>query len=109
MTAAFTRHTPRVFCGAKGRIEARAGSMRGTVRTISRGGTFFLSSRSVPVGETVELSIELPGVCPIKAVGEVRYHYRYEDGEGMGIRFLRLSGEDLALITQFVHARIDHT
>ena len=39
-------------------------------------------------------------------VGEVRYHYRYLEGEGMGIRFVRLGGDDLEHITQFVDARV---
>lgn len=101
-----TRRNPRVYCGAKGRIEGYKGALKGVVRNLSRGGSFFLSSQLVPVGQTVEMQIELPGIAPVRAPGEVRYHYRYLEGEGMGIRFLRMSGEDLAFITQFVNARI---
>lgn len=106
MTTSNTRRSPRVFCGARGRLDARLGSVRGFVRSISRGGSFFVASTLVQVGETVEMRIELPGIAPVEALGEVRYHYRYLDGEGMGIRFLRLNSADLELITQFVHARL---
>jgi c-di-GMP-binding flagellar brake protein YcgR len=105
MAATFTRRNPRVSCGANGRLEGPTGPIRGVVRDISRGGSFFLANRLLPVGNTVEMRIDLPGVAPIKATGEIRYHHRYKEGDGMGIRFVRLSGEDLEAITQFVHAR----
>lgn len=101
-----TRSTPRVPCGAKGRLEASTGPIKGVFRDLSRGGSFFLSNKLLPVGQTVELRIDLPGIAPVKAVGEVRYHYRYLEGEGMGIRFVRLGGDDLEHITQFVDARV---
>jgi hypothetical protein len=101
-----TRRNPRVYCGAKGKIEGPKGSIRGVVRNLSRGGSFFLAKQLVPVGQTVDMTIELPGIPTIRAQGEVRYHFRYLEGDGMGIRFLRLSGEDLNYITQFVNARI---
>jgi hypothetical protein len=106
MTTISTRRNARVYCGAKGRLEAPDGPIRGTVRNLSRGGSFFLAKKLLPVGQTVEMSIELPGVPPVRAVGEVRYHYRYLEGEGMGIRFVRLGGDDLQYITEFVDARL---
>lgn len=106
MKLEFTRNNPRVWCGVKGRIEGPRGSIRGMVRNLSRGGSFFVSEKLLPVGQTFEMSIELPGIQPIKAMGEVRYHYRYTDGEGMGIRFVRLGRDDLTFIAQFVDARV---
>lgn len=100
------RSHARVPCGMPGRIEGPKGSIRGVVRSLSRGGSFFLASTLLPVGQAVELRIELPGIKPITALGEVRYHYRYVEGEGMGIRFLRLGGQDLEFISQFVNARV---
>jgi len=103
---ASSRRNPRVFCGMPGRIEGPKGAIRGTVRNLSRGGSFFLAKNLLPVGQSFEMRIDLPGIAPIKAVGEVRYHFRYAEGEGMGIRFVRLGGDDLKFISQFVDARI---
>jgi hypothetical protein len=65
-----------------------------------------VAAQLLPVGQEFELRIELPGIAAVKAVGEVRYHYRYAEGEGMGIRFVRLAGEDLGFIKQFIDARV---
>ncbi len=99
-----TRRTPRVYCGAPARIEGPRGAIRGTIRNLSRGGSFFLGE-TLPVGQSIELVIQLPSTPPIRAIGEIRYHHRYEEGEGMGIRFVRLTGEGLDSITRFVAIR----
>ncbi|MBI5547404.1 MAG: PilZ domain-containing protein [Deltaproteobacteria bacterium] len=101
-----TRDTPRVFCGRPGCIEGPAGAIHGRVLNLSRGGSFFLADQLLPIGHTCEVSIDLPGLQPIRALGEVRYHYRCSDGEGMGICFMRLSGEAMHFISQFVDARV---
>ena len=74
--------------------------MRGQCRTLSRMGMFFQGT-ALPVGQSVELSVELPG-GRFQAVGEVRYHHAYPEGQGMGIRFTRLAQEDLAVIQKFL-------
>jgi hypothetical protein len=57
------------------------------------------------VGQSVELEIDLPA-RRIHAVAEVRYHFTYPlDGEGVGVRFLRLDGADLEAIGRFVTER----
>ncbi len=106
MTAGYTRRNERVFCGVPGRIEGPRGVIRCTVRNLSRGGSFFLTEQVLPVGQHFDLCIDLPGIAPIRAVGEVRYHYRYSEGGGMGIRFVRLGGDDLRYISEFVDARV---
>ena len=106
MNQVTTRNNARVYCGMPGRIEGPGGPIRGVVRNLSRGGTFFLAGQLLPVGQQFELRIDLPGIAPIKAMGEVRYHYRYAEGEGMGIRFVRMAGDDLGFVSQFVNARI---
>jgi len=100
-----SRRNPRVYCGAPGRIEGPQGAIRGTVRNLSRGGSFFLSTHLLPVGHSFDMQIQLPGAEPIRAVGEVRYHHQYAEGVGMGIRFVRLGGADLSQISQFVDSR----
>lgn len=99
------RRNARVQCSMAGMAEGPGGAVRGIVRNLSRGGMFFLSSTLLPIGHTVDMKLDLPGEKPVTAMGEVRYHYKYADGQGMGIRFLRLGVEDLAVISTFVHAR----
>ncbi len=96
------RRNVRVDCQAVAKAEGPRGPIRGVCRNISIGGMFFRGPR-LPVGSSAELTIDLPSGT-IRAVGEVRYHHAYGDGEGMGIRFSRLSQEDLAAVTRFVEA-----
>ncbi|MFN7133432.1 MAG: PilZ domain-containing protein [Myxococcales bacterium] len=76
------RSNPRVFCGVSGRLEAPWGPVRGKIRNLSRGGTFFQSGELLPVGKSFELAFELPDGS-VRCIGEVRYHHRYVDGEGL--------------------------
>lgn len=101
-----TRRNTRVQTGVPASLQAAEGAIRGTLQNLSRGGMFFLSNRMLPVGQAVQLQIELPGSTPVQALGEVRYHHRNADGVGMGIRFLRLDGPSISFISQFVDARI---
>jgi len=106
MKPAYTRRNERVMCGVSGHVQGPRGAIRGTIRNLSKGGSFFLSDQVLPIGQAFEMHIDLPGIPPVKALAEVRYHYRYTEGGGMGIRFLRLSSEDLQYIGQFVDARV---
>jgi c-di-GMP-binding flagellar brake protein YcgR len=100
-----TRRNRRVFCGAPARIETSKGPARAVARNISCGGAFLACKALPAVGQTVEVEIDLPG-RKIKAVAEVRYQYSYPDeGEGVGVRFLRLDGEDVVAIQRFVAER----
>ena len=100
-----TRRNPRVYCGVPARIETSKGPARGTARNLSCGGAFLLCKAMPAVGQSLEVEIDLPG-RKIKAVAEVRYQFSHpEDGDGVGVRFLRLDGEDLAAITRFVAER----
>ena len=77
--------------------------MRGTCTSLSRAGMFF-TGPTIPVGQSVQMSVDLPGRT-LQATGEVRYHVnRSGSAGGMGIRFTRLAQEDLERIAQFVSA-----
>jgi hypothetical protein len=95
------RYNPRVSCAAPARAEGPRGPLRGQCRSLSQGGLFFLGAQ-LPVGQRVELSVELPRLGRVEALGEVRYHYSTPEGQGMGVRFTRLGQESLALIQRFV-------
>jgi hypothetical protein len=100
-----TRRSTRVPCSASGVLAGDTATITATVRNLSRGGSFVLVNRTLPVGQSVDLQIALPGIAPVRAMGEIRHHFRCSDGLGMGIRFTRLDGEGIAVIAQFVDAR----
>jgi PilZ domain len=64
-------------------------------------GMFFSGQQLLPVGQSIELSVDLPA-GRFSATGEVRYHHAYPEGSGMGIRFTRLGQEDLSLIQKYI-------
>lgn len=98
------RRNVRVVCGAPAKLEGPRGLVKGTCRNLSIGGLFFIGG-SIPIGQTVEITIELPDAGPIQAVGEVRYHHDYPEGPGMGIRFTRLAEEHLGRLRRYVLGR----
>jgi hypothetical protein len=61
----------------------------------------FFTGPTVPIGSSLELSVDLPGHA-FRAVGEVRYHVNRPGSAGMGIRFTRLAQEDLQAIGEFI-------
>ena len=87
---------------APARAEGPRGPMRGWCRSLSQAGMYF-SGMQLPLGQSVDVTVDLPDpVGKFHAMGEVRYHRADDRGAGMGIRFTRLSQEDLARIHQFV-------
>lgn len=103
MSKTNSRRNRRVVCAAPARAEGPRGPVKGTVSSLSQAGLFFVGAQ-LPVGQRLELSMELPNLGQVKATGEVRYHARSGESTGMGVRFTRLEQEDLARVQQFVHA-----
>lgn len=95
-----SRKMPRVACGVPARAEGPRGPMRGQCTSLSRAGMFF-TGPTIPIGSSLELSVDLPGHA-FHAVGEVRYHVSRPGSSGMGIRFTRLAQEDLQAIGDFI-------
>ena len=104
MTSKITgRKTPRVPCEAPAKAEGPRGPIRGMCKSLSQGGMFF-SGMQAPIGQTVELTVQLPAGT-FQAVGQVRYQYADAGGPGVGIKFTRLSQDHLTRIQQFVSER----
>ena len=96
------RRNERVYCGAPARAEGPRGPVRGICRNISVGGLFFLGA-TFPVGKTIAFTIDLPDLGRVEAQGEIRYVHDYgQEGQGVGVRFTRISQEHLALVSRFV-------
>jgi hypothetical protein len=96
------RRNLRVFCTAVGRAEGPRGPVKGTVRNLSQGGMFFLGAQ-LPLGKSCDFQIELPS-GKIAVQGEVRYSYSYPEGTGVGVKFSRISQDDLKKVIDFVDA-----
>ena len=93
------RTEPRYICGAPARGMGARGAVRGTCENISVGGMFVLGP-VLPMQVTMEWTIDLPAPFgPVKATGEVRF---VRAASGVGIRFTRLTPNDIATIQRFV-------
>lgn len=76
--------------------------MKGTVRNLSQGGMFFLGAQ-LPLGKSCDFQLELP-TGKINVQGEVRYSHSYPEGTGVGVKFTRISQDDLNQVIAFVEA-----
>lgn len=94
------RKNPRVRCAAPATYEGPRGVVRGQCRDVSQGGFFFLGPPQ-PVGRSFDFKIDLNGIV-VSCNAEVRYHHTYPDGVGMGVKFSRISGEDLQRVISFL-------
>lgn len=94
------RKNPRFACTVSAVLEGPRGVVRGTCRGISVGGLFFIGA-ALPIGRSFELKVELPA-GRINVMAEVRYHHAYPEGAGMGLKFTRVTGDDLAKINSFI-------
>ena len=102
------RRNARVYCGMPARAQSPSGTIRGVVRNLSCGGMFFLTPAKFRVGQSLECQLDLPGKNATKVTGEVRYQYNYSDGQGVGVKFVRLGADDLEHIAEYVNARAVH-
>lgn len=92
------RTEPRFVCGAPTRGMGPRGTVRGTCDNISLGG-MFVAGPSLPMGATIEWTVELPAPFgPVKALSEVRF----VRAGGVGVRFSRLSPDDIRTIQRFI-------
>lgn len=82
----------------------------GLAENMSAGGVFVATHRSLPVGERVEVAIDVPD-CPyiVRGIGEVRWLRPYcRDSEahpGIGVKFLHLEEGGAETIEHFLKAR----
>lgn len=71
---------------------------------ISRGGTFILTHRELPVGTRVRVRLSFPGLlAPLALDGIVRWHRDGgPDERGVGVEFALETGETAAVVHEFV-------
>ncbi|MEJ7731329.1 MAG: TIGR02266 family protein [Polyangiaceae bacterium] len=91
-------------------LEGENNFFTGFTENISEGGLFVATHMARKVGERVVIDLTLPGVpAPVRAECEVRWLRMYSETSdappGMGLRFISLSDEGKASITEFVTRR----
>ena len=79
----------------------------GLTGDIARGGLFVGTYRTLPIGQTVELTFSLPNGATIHTTGSVRWARAASTGAppGLGISFESLSDADRAQIESFCAER----
>jgi len=85
-----------------------AGAGRGTVRDFSRGGLRFLFPKPVRKGETVDLTMTVPGDnVPVFATAEVMWAASERDRESTetGLKLLSIRPLDLSRLMDFVYSK----
>lgn len=103
MDASSRRQAPRIECDATFRGGGASKSLVGRVVDLSGTGLFLLTRKFVPVGTQIHLDFEL-STGPVQAVGEVRWVGHGARGQGIGIRFLRLSAASARAIDDAIAA-----
>ena len=75
------------------------GDCESLIDDVSVGGMFVVGP-TLPVGATVEWTVELPApLGPVKVIGEVRF---VRAASGIGVRFTRLSPDDITKLQRFI-------
>jgi len=97
----------RVACHLPARARNAWRAVEGRCRNLSYQGMLFTAAAGalLPVGESVDLHLELPlgGPGAVRVCGEVRYHCALPEGEpAMGILFTNMAEGHLARLRRFL-------
>ena len=85
----------------------RSGDQRGASRlgTVGLGGLFLKTPKPPSAGSAVELVIQVsPGAPTVRTRAVV---YNVKPGEGMGVKFVQMRGEDRMRLNQFLHEQVN--
>lgn len=107
------RGGPRRVAHFPVRIASAAGDLRGRLKDISRTGLFLTLARSLPVEESISLTLKLPGWEGRQSVRTRAVVVRQvpEDPEshlipGVGVRFLEMDQDTESLIEHYVNEEV---
>ena len=86
----------------------RSGDQRGASRlgTVGLGGLFLKTPKPPAAGSAVELVIQVSPGTPGTDVRTRAVVYNVKPGEGMGVKFVQMRGEDRLRLNQFLHAHL---
>ncbi len=95
------RRNVRIPCSVLARVDAWDKSLRGLCTDLSLGGMLFIGP-PVPIGEKINITLDLSGSGIVNLDGEVLGHRTLLAGSAMAIRFPELSQSHLKAINRFV-------
>ncbi|MBF5043543.1 PilZ domain-containing protein [Aggregicoccus sp. 17bor-14] len=107
-----SRQHYRVACHLPVRVRNAWRAVEGRCRDLSLQGMLLMPGAEggnalLPVGESVDLLLELPvgGPGPVRVCGEVRYHCALPEGQpAVGILFTNMAEGHLARLRRFLEA-----
>jgi hypothetical protein len=101
------RNYPRIPAPKELVVAWRSGDQRGASRlgTVGLGGLFLKTSKPPAAGSAVELVIPVSPGTPGSDVRTRAVVYNVKPGEGMGVKFVQMRGEDRLRLNQFLHAQ----
>ena len=87
----------------------RSGDQRGASRlgTVGLGGLFLKTPRPPAAGSAVELVIQVTPGTPGTDVHTRAVVHNVKPGEGMGVKFVQMRGEDRLRLNQFLHTHLN--
>jgi hypothetical protein len=101
------RSYPRILAPKELVVIWRSGDQRGASRlgTVGLGGVFLKTPKPPSAGSAVELVIQMsPGAPAVRTRAVV---YNVKPGEGMGVKFVQMRGEDRMRLNQFLHEQVN--
>jgi PilZ domain len=100
------RNHPRILAPKELVVVWRSGDLRGASRlgTVGLGGLFLKTSKPAAAGSAVELVIQVSPGTPGTDVRTRAVVHNVKPGEGMGLKFVQMRGEDRLRLNQFLHA-----
>jgi len=103
-TYARCRQNFRVACHLPARARNAWQEVEGRCRNLSYQGMLLSSAGALlPVGESVDLQLELPVGGSVRVCGEVRYHCALPEGQrAMGILFTNMAEGHLTRLRRFL-------
>jgi len=100
------RSYPRILAPKELVVIWRSGDQRGASRlgTVGLGGLFLKTPKPLSAGSAVELVIQVSPGTPVRTRAVV---YTVKPGEGMGVKFVQMRGEDRMRLNQFLHEQVN--
>ena len=100
------RNYPRILAPKELVVVWRSGDQRGASRigTVGLGGLFLKTPKPPASGSAVELVIQFSPGTSVRTRAVV---YNVKPGEGMGVKFVQMRGEDRMRLNQFLHAHFN--
>ena len=99
------KHT-RVYAPKELLVAWRAGAQQGVSRlgTVGLGGLFLKTKEPLPEGCAVDLMVRVSSGNDVRAKAIVR---NVKPGKGMGVEFMKMSGEDRSRLNKFLNAQLE--